>query len=254
MILELRGLTKYFGGLVAVNNLDLNVAQGEILGLIGPNGAGKTTTFNLISGFYHPTSGTVIFDGRDVTHFKPEQVARRGLVRTFQPNTLFRNKTVFDNVLIAQHLQRRAGFFSLIFNTSSARSEESESQKQAMEILKFMDLAEVKGELARNLPHGFQRTLGIAMALSANPKLMLLDEPVTGVNREEATAMLSRIQSIREQGITILLVEHDMKIVMSLCTRIVVLNFGRKIAEGLPEEIRENKDVIESYLGSEESK
>lgn len=252
VLLEVRGLTKYFGGLAAVSALDFDINQGEILGLIGPNGAGKTTVFNLLTGFCRPTSGTVTFKGHDISGFKPDYIAKLGLVRTFQADTLFRSKTVFDNIIMAQHLQQRAGFFSLLVNSSSARREESESQKRAIEILERIELAEVKGELAGSLPHGFQRALGVAVALAADPELLLLDEPITGMSAGEAETTMRQIQRIRDQGLTVFLVEHDMKAVMNTCDRIIVLNFGKKIAEGLPESIKENKDVIESYLGFEE--
>jgi len=253
VLLEVRGLTKYFGGLAAVSNLDFDVNQGQILGLIGPNGAGKTTVFNLISGFYRPNKGRVIFKGRDITGLKPNKIAALGLVRTFQTTTLFHDQTVSQNIAMALHLDQRLSSFGSVFNIRSAQREGERIQQGAMEILERMELAEMKDELAGSLPHGFQRALGVAIALAANPELILLDEPVTGMTAVETTTMMSRIQRIRDQGITVLLVEHDMRAVMDTCDRIVVLNFGRKITEGVPEGIKENKDVIESYLGSEES-
>jgi branched-chain amino acid transport system ATP-binding protein len=252
-LLEVRGLTKYFGGLAAVSQLDFDVNKGEILGIIGPNGAGKTTVFNLITGFHRPTSGKLIFKGYDITRLKPNHIAQRGLVRTYQASTLFKSKNVLENIMMGHHLQQRAGFFSLLFNTHSARREEGRIKQQSIEISKFLGLDHVKDELPTNLPHGLQRILGVAIVLSTNPELMLLDEPVTGMNVQETMIMMDRVQQIRDRGVTIVLVEHDMKAVMSVCDRVVVLNFGRKIAEGVPEKVRENKDVIEAYLGSEES-
>lgn len=252
-LLEVRGLTKYFGGLGAVIDLDFDVNQGEVLGLIGPNGAGKTTVFNLISGFYHPSKGKVIFRGYDITSLKPSRIAALGLVRTFQTTTLFYDQTVLQNIVMALFLDQRLSSFGSVFNIRSAQREEERIQQRAIEILERMGLAEVKDKLAGSLPHGFQRALGVAIALAADPELMLLDEPVTGMTAVETTTMMSWIQRIRDQGITVLLVEHDMRAVMDTCDRIVVLNFGRKIAEGTPEETKENKDVIESYLGAEEA-
>jgi branched-chain amino acid transport system ATP-binding protein len=251
-LLEVRGLTKYFGGLAAVSELDFDVNQGEILGLIGPNGAGKTTVFNLISGFYRPNKGRVIFKGRDITGLKPNKIAALGLVRTFQLTTLLHDKTVLQNIAMGLHLDHGLSPFGSVFNIRAAQREGTRIQQRAMEILERMELAEVKDELASNLPYGLQRTLGVAIALAAEPKLILLDEPVTGMTPVETEAMMGRIKSIREQGITVLLVEHDMRAVMNTCDRITVLNFGRKIAEGTPKQIRESKDVIESYLGTEE--
>lgn len=250
-LLEVRGLTKYFGGLAAVNELDFDVNKKEILGIIGPNGAGKTTAFNLITGFYRPTSGKIIFNGYDITGHKPNEIAGRGLVRTFQATLLFKSKTVLENVMLAHHLQQRTSFLGRLFDTPSAQREREKSRQQSMEILKFMGLARVKDELPSNLPHGLQRLLGVSIALPAKPQLILLDEPVTGMNAEETMTMMGRLQEIRKKGITIVLVEHHMKAVMAICDRIVVLNFGKKIAEDVPEKIRVNKDVIEAYLGSE---
>ncbi len=248
-LLELRGLTKYFWGLAAVNNLDLDVQGGEILGLIGPNGAGKTTVFNLITGFLPPSRGRIIFNGENITGCKPHAVAKKGIVRTFQLTTLYETKTVMENMLIAFHLEARSGFWAAIFNSLTTEESEREILRKAMGILDFMRLSHLKDEVAGNLPHGHQRSLGIAIALAASPTLLLLDEPVTGMNPEETIGMMDLIKKIREKGVTILLVEHDMRAVMGLCDRIAVLDFGQQIAEGLPNEIRENKNVIEAYLG-----
>ena len=251
-LLEVSNLTKYFGGLAAVNDLSLEVSEGQILGFIGPNGAGKTTFFNLVSGVFSPTRGKVIFQGGDITGLKIHSIAAKGLVRTFQATTLFKESTVFDNVIIGHHLHSREGFWGSLFNTPSARRDKAEIEKKSLEILEFIGLLHLKNELAKNLPHGHQRALGVAMAMAAQPKLLLLDEPVTGMNPGETIEMMNMMRGIKARGITMIVVEHDMRAVMGLSDRIVVVSYGRKIAEGLPNEIRENKDVIEAYLGSEE--
>lgn len=249
-LLEIKGLCKYFGGLAAVNDFDFEVQPGEILGLIGPNGAGKTTVFNLITGFLTPNKGKIIFKGEDITSYKPHLIARKGIVRTFQLTTLFESRTILENMLIAFHLKSRSGFWSAIFNSPLTREREKKILEKSIETLDFMKLLHLKDELAGNLPHGHQRSLGIALAMAASPEMILLDEPVTGMNPEETLATMEQIRRIREKGVTILLVEHNMRAVMGLCERITVLNFGQKIAEGLPNVIKENKDVIEAYLGA----
>jgi len=250
-LLEIRNVSKYFGGLEAVGNVDFDVDQGEIKGLIGPNGAGKTTLFNVISGVYHPTSGRVVFKGKDIAHLKPHAIAKMGLVRTFQATTLFNSFSVLKNVLAGYHLHSKVNFWGALFNTPATVKRERDIEKKAMEILEFMGLSKYKDELALNLPHGYQRALGISIALAAEPELLMLDEPVTGMNPEETMEMMGVINKIRDRAITVLLIEHDMRVVMDLCERITVLNFGKKLAEGPPEKIRKNKDVIEAYLGSE---
>ena len=246
-LLEARSLSKHFGGLAAVNSLDLTVEGGEIVGLIGPNGAGKTTCFNLLSGFLRPTSGSVVFAGEDITGRRPHQIVARGLVRTFQLATLFQELTVLENVLLGLHLHARMGLRQLLF---SRRIFPPEEISLSGEVLEFTGLAAHAEQLARNLPHGYQRALGIAMALAARPRLLLLDEPVTGMNLSESGQVMSLIKKIRDGGTTILLVEHNMKAVMGTCDRIVVLNFGRKLAEGTPAAVSTNADVIEAYLGA----
>lgn len=248
-MLEIRGLTKYFGGLSAVNNLDMTVNQGEIVGLIGPNGAGKTTVFNLITGFIRPTEGQIIFEQSDITGQPTHSIADKGIVRTFQLNAFLQDMTVLQNALVSCHLHPKVGVWEAILNIPGYRKKERYACNHAMDILQFLGLDSVKDELAQNLPHGHQRLLGIAMALSANPKLLLLDEPLAGMNAAEVRESLTFVNKIRSAGTTVLLVEHNMRAVMELCDKIVVINFGCKIAEGLPEEIRRNKDVIESYLG-----
>lgn len=252
-ILETRGLTKYFGGLGAVVDLDFDVFDLEILGLIGPNGAGKTTAFNLVTGFHAPSTGTVVFQGNDITRFKPDRIAQIGIGRTFQASTLFMQSTVFDNVFTGFHLGYKTRLWQAFSHTRSARREEEAIRQKVMEILEFMGLASLASERAENLPHGYRRILGVCVALAVNPKLLMLDEPVTGMNPTEKSEMIGLIKKIRDRGITLVVVEHDMRAIMSICDRIVVLNHGRKISEGLPEEIRENIDVIEAYLGREEA-
>jgi len=250
-LLEVKDVSMRFGGVEAIRKLDFTIDQGEIRGLIGPNGAGKTTLFNVISGVCRPTTGTVLFRGKDITVFKPHTVTKLGIVRTFQAVTLFKNFTVLRNVLMGCHLYSKLSFWGALLNTRQTVRSESSNEKKTMEILEFMGLLQYRDELAVNLPHGHQRALGVSIALAAEPELLMLDEPVTGMNTEETTEMMDLINKIRDKGITILLIEHDMKAVMGVCERITVLDFGKKIAEGLPDEIKENRDVVEAYLGSE---
>lgn len=250
-MLKVEGVSRYFGGLTAINNLDLTVDRSEILGLIGPNGAGKTTFFNVISGFLRPTAGKIVFDGHDVTGLKANRIARLGMARIFQASVLFMKISVIDNVFTGYHMAYGTSLWKRLLRTPSALREEEDFRRQADEVLRFMGLTDLKDEIAENLSHGHQRILAVCLALATKPKLLLLDEPVTGMNPVEIQTMMGLIRQIRERGVTIVMVEHDMKAVMSLCDRVVVLNYGRKIAEGLPEEIRTNKEVIEAYLGRE---
>jgi branched-chain amino acid transport system ATP-binding protein len=246
-LLEARDLTKHFGGLAAVNHVDLTVDQGEILGLIGPNGAGKTTCFNLLSGFLPPTAGSITFAGKSIVGLKPHHIVKRGLVRTFQLTTLFQEMTVLENVLLGLHLHSRRGFGRILV---SVRAYPRHEIVRSQEVLEFTGLAPYANDLAKNLPHGHQRTLGIAMALAAQPQLLLLDEPVTGMNLAESQRIMDLVKTIRDRGTTVLLVEHNMKAVMGTCERIVVLNFGEKLTEGTPTEVGSNPEVIEAYLGA----
>lgn len=251
--LEIRKLTRFFGGLAAVMELDMDVGQRQLFGLIGPNGAGKSTVLNMIGGILRPNRGQIIFDGAEVTKLPPHLKAQRGIARVFQENLLFSSFTVLENVQVGNHLQTRIDLSSIFLETRSNRIEEKALQQRALDTLEFVGLSQYSNELAINLPHGRQRLLALAIALATQPQLLLLDEPVTGMNAEEVETMLSMIRALREQrGITCIIIEHNLKAVMGLCDRIAVLHFGRKIAEGPPEEIVENPAVMEAYLGKEE--
>ena len=250
-ILEVQHLSRGFGGLVAVSDLSFSVGEGEIRGLIGPNGAGKTTTFNVISGFYPPSAGRVLFRGEDISGLRTSAIAARGLVRTFQATTLFQELTVLENVLVGCHLQARSGPLQAMFG--AGRRREAAARDKAIDILDFFGLGERGNDLAVSLPHGLQRTLGVAVAFAADPVLLLLDEPFTGMNPEETRRMMETARKVRDRGVTLLLVEHDMQAVMGLCDRITVLDFGRLLTEGTPGEVRRHPGVIEAYLGAEDS-
>ncbi len=246
-LLETRNLTKHFGGLAAVSRLDLTVENGEIVGLIGPNGAGKTTCFNLLSGFLRPTTGTITLDGEDITGLKPHRIVKRGLVRTFQLTALFQEMTALENVLLGLHLHSRKGPRQVLLSRQTFPPDEV---ARSRDVLEFAGLASHADQPAKNLPHGHQRVLGIAMALAARPRLLLLDEPVTGMNLDESGRVMTLVKTIRDRGTTILLVEHNVKAVMGTCERVVVLNFGHKLAEGSPAEVSTSAKVIEAYLGA----
>lgn len=251
-LLKASKLEKVFGGLRAVSNFEMEINHGELIGLIGPNGAGKTTAFNLLTGVYQPTSGEIEFDGKSVLGLKPYQITQRGVARTFQNIRLFADLTVLDNVKIAYHFHVKYGLFESILRCGRYFKEEEEIEAKAMRFLEIFNLADKKDEIARNLPYGQQRRLEIARALAAQPKLLLLDEPAAGMNPQETQQLMEMIRWIRKEfDLTILLIEHDMSLVMGVCQRIYVLEYGSIIAHGTPTEIKNNPRVIEAYLGEE---
>jgi branched-chain amino acid transport system ATP-binding protein len=250
MQLEIKGLTKVFGGLTAVSSFDMHVEEGEVVGLIGPNGAGKSTIFNLITGVFKPTTGRILYEGKDITGKKPHQVAAFGIGRTFQLNPLFADFTVLENVSASFFLRPKSSVFSVYLNTRTYRKNEAYIKKASLEILELVGLEKVRDELAKNLPHGYQKMLGVARALATRPKLLLLDEPLGGMNPSEIEFTLESIRKTRSQGTTFLIVEHNMQI-LDLCDRVVVINFGQKISEGSPEKVREDEQVIRAYFGGE---
>ena len=246
-LLEMEKLAMRFGGLTAVDRLSFAVEEGTIHGLIGPNGAGKTTTFNMISGFYSPSEGRVLLRGDEISGLAMHEVARRGVVRTFQHSTLFAELTVLENALVGTHMKFPPNVFAAIVGRDDAARRGARAR--AEEVLDFFGLSDLAGEPAGELPHGHQRALGMAVAMAAQPAVMLLDEPFTGMNPEETRRMMALMFKLRDSGITILLVEHDMHAIMGLCDRITVMSFGRFLAEGGPQEIRSHPEVIEAYLG-----
>jgi branched-chain amino acid transport system ATP-binding protein len=249
-ILEIKGLSKYFGGLSALNEINLTIQEGEIRGIIGPNGAGKTTLFNVVSGVYRPTSGQIFYmDGTRIDGLATSKIAEMGLVRTFQRTALYHDFTVLKNVTVARHLHAKERIFQVFAGT--VKKMEAEHVEKASEIVEFMGLGHLKNELAANLPHGHQRALGVAIALACEPRVLLLDEPLTGMTPTEKAQMIDLIRKVHQQGITILIVEHDMKSVMALCDYISVLDFGKLLVEGTPAEIQNDENVINAYLGTE---
>ena len=248
-LIEITNLSKSFGGNRAVDGIDLAVQPGEIVGLVGPNGAGKSTIFNLITGFLRPNSGTIRFKGDNITGLRPDQIAKKGIGRTFQITLLFHGQTVLESMLAGHVRQERTGFWHALFDTGSYRKERSQAFEKSLDTLQFMGLTEWKDTLVNVLPCGLQRFLGIAQVIMSPVEMLLLDEPLTGLNEEEISILLGKLKQLQSQGTSILLIEHHMKAVMSFCDRITVINFGRKIAEGAPGEISTNPAVIEAYLG-----
>lgn len=253
-ILEVNHVTKRFGGLTAVNDVSFVVNKGEILSVIGPNGAGKSTLFKLISSFLSTSSGDVRLAGERINNLAPHIVARKGVVRTFQETTIFRSMTVRENIIVSHHLRSRASLWGFFLGSKVAKTDEHSFGQSADNIIDFLGLQAIRNELASTLPQGHLRALGMAIGLATDPKVLLLDEPFAGMNHDETMHMVDLVRRLRdERGVTVLLVEHDMPAVMKISDRIVVLNFGEKIAEGTPLEIQNNERVIEAYLGSEDA-
>jgi len=245
-MLEIKNVTKQFGGLTALDNVSFQVNEGEIRGLIGPNGAGKSTMFKNIAGFYAPTRGSIVYRGENIEGKKPHVIAEMGIVRTFQETTLFQELSVFENALVGAHIKSRSNVFSAVLGLDRLKQEAA--SEKVMSVLQFMGLTERKDQLASELPLGSQRALALAIALVSEPKVMLMDEPFAGMNGEETSHMMDLTRKVQESGVTVILVEHDMKAVMGLCHYLTVLNFGQVLAEGSPDEVRNNEKVIEAYL------
>lgn len=250
MLLHTTDVVKRFGGLTAVNKMNFELEQGRIVSIIGPNGAGKTTFFNTLTGIYRPEEGKIIFNGHSLVGLRPDQIAARGIARTFQNIRLFGNMTVLENILIGMHPRLKQDMVSALLRTPAFKKEEREAEQKAHALMKYVGLGNVENELAKNLPYGGQRKVEIARALASDPLLLLLDEPTAGMNPQETEEAIRLFRRIRdEKGITILLIEHDMRVVMNISERISVMDYGEKIAEGTPAEIRSNQRVIEAYLG-----
>jgi branched-chain amino acid transport system ATP-binding protein len=249
--LALNNITKAFGKLDALSDVSLDVKEGEVLGIVGPNGSGKSTLINVLTGYYRPTKGSIHFRGKKVSGRRPDQIAAMGIARTFQSNVLFAGASVLESVMVASYLQYKTNSWQAFFETRAYKDEHETIVGRVLDLLKMLDLFNETFLPAEGLSHGYQRMLGIAIALAANPKVLLLDEPTTGMNHQEAMFVVENIKKISEQGVTVVLIEHNMKVLLNLATKVVVLNFGNKIAEGKPEEVMNQKDVIDAYLGTE---
>ncbi|MGG0656384.1 ABC transporter ATP-binding protein [Rummeliibacillus pycnus] len=252
MVLKIQNVSKNFGGISALTDVSFSINEGEIYGLIGPNGAGKTTMFNLITNIFSPTSGEIILNGENITAIKPYKITEKGICRTYQNIRLFTQMSAIENVMVGGHCRTQSGVIRGVLRTKLQRKEEQELKQKAEELLELVGLIEFKDVLSENLAYGQQRRLEIARALASDPKLLLLDEPAAGMNEKETDSLFDLIKKVQARGITVLIIEHDMPLIMKICDRITVLNFGKKLAEGTPLEIQNNEAVIEAYLGKEE--
>ncbi|SET35089.1 branched-chain amino acid transport system ATP-binding protein [Salinibacillus kushneri] len=253
MFLETKRLTKQFGGLFAVKDVDFSIEEGKINAIIGPNGAGKSTFFNLVSGLYRPTSGQVLFKGKDISNLKANKVAKLGVARTFQTTHLFEQATVFDNVIVGHRLRTKANLFDSIFHTKRLKREEEQCKEKALEVLQFVGLEHAVDHLVANISQEEKKRVAFALALATDPEIVFLDEPTAGINPDETAELSELIEKMAENGLTICLIEHKMQMIMNLAEQIMVLNYGEKIAQGTPEEINRNEEVIKAYLGGSTS-